>query len=263
MRKRNSYSRIIQNVAGWGSNHTNFRKGKIINLLHDCVEHSITSFNCTDYFGNHVDRTFGTALSESGLSRDQIQLIGKFRTSEGAKDLVSGVDELLLDLKTDYLDLLLLEMPTQPERLKDDMEKLISQAKIKEIGGSNFQEQELQSFRETAPILANQLQLDLFSEAGKRSLQSISSTSEEIIQIIYFDLEKAAQETSESSVLKEIAAKYNLGNFQLLPAWLLQHSMHLHLEISSAEEEELSMLTAAKEVQLTTVDWQKINLLLS
>lgn len=235
----------------------------MINLLHECVEHDITSFNFTDFSGNHVDRTFGTALSESGLSRDQIQLIGTFRNAEEGKDLVSEVDQLLLDLKTDYLDLLLLDIPNHPEQLKNDIEKLFSQGKILEIGGSNLQEQEIHSFSEITPILANQVQLELFSEAGKHSLQSISSTSKEIVQIIYVDLKKAAQETKKNSVLKEIAAKHHLENSQLLPAWLLQHSMHLHLEFSSAEEDELSMLTAAKEVQLAPVDWQKINLLLS
>ena len=235
----------------------------MINLLHECVEHDITSFNCTDFQGNHVDRTFGTALSESGLSRDQIQLIGTFRNAEEGKDLVSEVDQLLLDLKTDYLDLLLLEMPNHPEQLKNDIEKLFSQGKILETGGSNLQEQEIHSFSEITPILANQLQLELFSEAGKHRLQSISSTSKEIVQIIYVDLKKAAQEVKKSSVLKEIAAKHHLEHSQLLPAWLLQHSMHLHLEFSSAEEDELSMLTAAKEVQLAPVEWQKINLLLS
>lgn len=235
----------------------------MINLLHDCVEADITSFNCTDFSGNHVDRTFGTALSESGLSRDRIQLIGKFGNTEEGKDLVSEVDQLLLDLKTDYLDLLLLEMPNQPEQLKNDIEKLFSQGKLLETGGSNLQEQEIDSFSEISPLRANQLQLELFSEAEKHRLQSFSSTSKEIVQIIYMDLKEAAQETKKSSVLKDIAAKYHLENSQLLPAWLLQHSMHLHLEFSSAEEDELSKLTAAKEVQLAPVDWQKINLLLS
>lgn len=263
MRKRNSYSRIIQNVAGWGEHYNNFGKGKMINLLHDCVENDITSFDGTDFSGNHVGRTFGTALSESGLSRDKIQLIGKFRNSEGAKVLVSGVDELLLELRTDYLDLLLLEIPTEPDQLKNDIEKLSSQGKILEVGGFNLQEQEIKSFNKILPIQANQLQLDLFSEEGKTTLKTISSSSEEIIQMISFDLEKTSHEANNSSVFKELSAKYDLDTPQLLVAWLLQHSMHLHLVISAVEKDEHSMITAAKEVQLDPVDWQKINLLLS
>ena len=83
MRNKQTYSRFIQNVLPW----SDFHKGRMIQFLHHCVEHDITAFDNSDFRGqNYMGKLFGVALSESGLSRDEIQLISKYGAPERQPD---------------------------------------------------------------------------------------------------------------------------------------------------------------------------------
>ena len=259
MRKKNSYSRIVQAVFNWtNSGNTASEKGKLIRLLHHCIENDITSFDCTSPSGKAVERTFGTSLSESGLSRDEIQLVAKLKNSP-EKDLISGVDELLLNARTDYLDLLLLEHPNQMEKVKNDIEKLSSQGKIMEVGSFNLQESEIVSFKNNFPLSANFSQLSF--SASEENLKISEEFSEEVVQMVAFEPAEASQ-TSKNGILKELSEKYDVNEPQLLLSWLLNHPSHLHPVISFTTEEEITGAAAAKEVTIDPVDWQKTNFLL-
>ena len=232
----------------------------MIRLLHHCIENDITSFDSTDKDGNPVARTFGTALSESGLSRDKIQLIGKLKNSAGA-NLVDGVDELLLNLRTDYLDLLLLENPNQPNEVKNDLEKLSSRGKIVEIGGFNLQESGIETFRKNFPLSANYSEMNFSASEENKEFQVFEKSPEELVQMIGCNFEEASL-ASQKNILDELSRKYKVNKTQLLLSWLLDHPSHLHPVISFTSEEEISSAVAAKETSLNPVDWQKINFLL-
>ena len=144
MRNKQTYSRFIQNVLSWSE----FPKGRMIQFLHHCVEHGITAFDNADFTGrNYIGKLFGVALSESGLSRDEIQLISKYGAPENEGDkLIETVDNLLLDLETDYLDLLLLDYPHLTPIISDAVERLMSQGKVIEVGGLNLEDPHVRDF---------------------------------------------------------------------------------------------------------------------
>lgn len=263
MREKNAYSRIIQNVTNWREEDKNLKKGEMIALLHCCIEQGITSFESGDFSGNLADRTFGTALSESGLSRDDIQLISKYRDSRSGKDLTAAVDDLLITLKTDYLDLLLLDFPEHPEELMEDIGKFSSQGKVLEIGGIDLQDSQVNSFSKILPARANEIKLDFFSSEEKNPLQNLNSSSPEITQIISFNYGTSSTDAGRNKVYQELASKYEVENYQLFLCWILQHQSHLHPVITFSDEEKIKKAAAAKDVRLDPIDWQKINLLLS
>ena len=153
MRNRNSYSRIIQDISSW-EEQTPPGEGELLSLLHHCVEQDITSFY---YSVEHQPESarcdFGTALSESGLSRDKIQLISRYSGRKEEKDLPLFVDGLLQALKTDYLDLLLLDLRNQREDDIDVLAQLYAQGKILEIGGYDLETVPKNSGR--IPVTAN------------------------------------------------------------------------------------------------------------
>lgn len=256
MRKKNTYSRIIQGIYNWGKEESTLGKGKMIHLLHYCVENDITSFDGSSEDGQPVEKAFGTALSESGLSRDKIQLIGKF-TSE--KDIVSHVENLLLNMRTDYLDLILLENPNQPEKVKNDLQKLSSQGKIMEVGGFNLQAQEMSRFKEHFPLSPNFSQFGFSTSEAKESI--FEEISEEIVQMISFDGDQA-NSLVKNDVFEQLSEKYDCDGRQLLVSWLLNHPSHLHPVISFNNEDEISHTAGAKDISFDPVDWQKINFLL-
>ena len=262
MKKRNSYSRFIQRVKGSQEDSEIFEKGKIINLLHHCVENGITTFDCADFPIDNENKTFGTALSESGLSRDKIQLISNFTVSGNNRDPIAKVDDLLFNLRTDYLDLLLLDYTSQPESLQEDIKRLTSQGKIVEVGGWHLDHAQLKTYSEIFPIRAAVSDWSSFSTNKMGQPQQNISSSNDIIQMLQFE-PNSAEVAGKNPVLKEIASKYGVEPSRLILSWLLQHPSHLHPVISSGSKEDITTTVEAQKIKVSPVDWQKMNHLLT
>lgn len=261
MIKKNAYSRIIQAVIYWGEEGKNYEKGKMINLLHHCVEQDITSFDSDDFNGNSIGRTFGTALSESGLSRDKIQLISRYEPSlSQAKDLEAKINETLLNLRTDYLDLILLDYSSPQEDLLQAMEKLTSQGKVLEFGGINLQKKKVETLRKAFPFRANQLEPSSFLEELQKSSEDTVLQFKEVTHMVWnpWDLTRIRK---SSEILEELSRKYETDQSQLFYSWLLGHPAHVHPVLTSTEEGGISAAAILKDVFLDPVDRQKIDLL--
>src|SRR5690554_5291910 len=128
MKERTAYSRIILNTLPW----ERMQKGRIIRLLHEAVQIGSTSFIVSSPGQEEIPKAFAAAYSESGLSRDEIQLIAEMAnpTATGLEDRVDG---LLRDLGTDYFDLLLLRTVAEPQALVEVFERLWNHGKVKEL----------------------------------------------------------------------------------------------------------------------------------
>lgn len=260
MRKKNSYSRFVQAVSPWGEKEKNYEKGKMINLLHLCVEQDVTSFQTTDFEGVPVERTFGTALSECGLGRDELQFIAKYRMAGNPeKDIIRTVDDLLITLRTDYLDLLLLDKLEPTEDLLGIIERLAYQGKVLEFGGLELEEEEIRTVSQTLPLRANETRPISLSEI-KRSLDSAKVSSGDITHLVWLPRERA---NGNNSISRELCEKYETDNTGLTLAWILEHPAHVHPVMNFTTDEEITQTVSSKEIALDPVDWQKINLLLS
>ncbi|HET8753465.1 MAG TPA: aldo/keto reductase [Salinimicrobium sp.] len=254
MREKNSYSRFVQNVFGW----TALEKGEMIQLLHHCVEHNITSFENADFQGkNHTTQKFGTALSESGLSRDEIQLISKYNSANKA-GLMETVDQVLLHLDTDYLDLLLLDNSEKNPEIHDDIEQLFNQGKILELGALNMKISEMED--SDFIFHATQINLPISSFQDLKNIIPEIHPSEEIVNLLYCDLNR---NFSRFEAAAEMCKKYDLNEDQILLMWLLKHPSHLHLVINYSEKEKISAATDIREKLFAPIDWEKLNLLIS
>lgn len=257
MKERNTYSRFIQNVYGWDE----LEKGSMKHLLHHCIEHDITTFDSSDFFGsNHIKKRFGTALSESGLSRDEIQLIAKFDDSSNKENIITTVEELLLTIKTDYLDLLLINAPEPSEDLVQNIKRLHSQGKILEIGGLTLETPQI--IASDISLSAYQLKSPFISSEAIAALNSEHLKSEKITSLAWSDFQRN-KELENQTLYNELSQKYNITREQLFFSWLLKHPAHLHPVINYSNKELITGATAAKEVDLTPFDWQKINLFLT
>lgn len=256
MRNKQTYSRFIQNVLPWNE----FPKGRMIQFLHHSVEHDITSFDTSDFEGrNYIGKVFGIALSESGLSRDEIQLISKYGAPETDADkLIETVDKALLDLETDYLDLLLLDFPHLSPEIGNAIDRLKSQGKIMEVGGLNLEESQVREFK--IPLGVNQVPSPFTVRDALSNIPTVVSAAEEIDHFVWCGNENIASE-GEARVLRELCDQYQISEDQLYLRWILQHPAHLHPIICSSEKEEITAAVTAREKQLDPVDWQKIQLM--
>lgn len=254
MKERTEYSRFIQNVYSWNQQE----KGGALGLLHVCAEAGITSFDVTDFQGKHsVGAHFGSALSESGLSRDEIQLIVRVGEPELAV-LEEQVDELLLDLGTDYLDILLLGQIPRPEPVSGVLEKMFTQGKLHEIGSMGLPARPLVekgfqgSVFQTSFVLLSEEILKSFEKQERQGKKQTLFMDWPVEQIDLF---------SYGSALDDLQDKYQLNHKDLLLVWLIQHPIKMHLVLEGNTQEEIERFGRLNGVRLHPFDWQKINLI--
>ena len=85
------FSRIIQGCMGWGIWGVDLSEKEMTHRIHHCMEQGITSFDHADIYGDYTtEASFGNALSNSNVNREDIEIIskcgiqyvGKTRTNE-------------------------------------------------------------------------------------------------------------------------------------------------------------------------------------
>ncbi len=113
-------------------------------------------------YGNEAE--IGEAIEESGIDRKDLYLTTKIwnsnRSSEGVK---YSVEQSLKNLKTNYLDLLLIHWPANAKQFDNwkeinaetwkAMEELYKSGVVKAIGVSNFMLPQIKALLETAEVI--------------------------------------------------------------------------------------------------------------
>ena len=245
MKQRNSYSRIIQDLEEW----EHLSKGSKIRLFQHCIEKDISSFVINFSNSGNYDHSLGTAFSESGLSRDEVQLIGiPEKGYTKADELVERVEKILELMDTDYLDLLILDLEGPHEEIIAAIEQLRAQEKVVEIGVLEGRPGEKREFLKDFPASATLSTLK-FTPAAVKSLTLAEAASEETTQMI---IPISGDWENENESLKRTAEKYNLRPKELLFSWLLHHRAHYHPVIKGDSEAVID--SAYKAFHTTVID---------
>lgn len=250
MKQRNSYSRIIQDFEEWGQ----LSKGSKIRLFQHCIEKDISSFLINFSQPQNYDHGLGTAFSESGLSRDEIQFIGTLQDAKEEEEIISGVDKILEIIDTDYLDLLILNFKISSETLLSVVQRLRAQGKIVEIGIFEDEPGKKSPFLSNFPASAT-LSNFRFSPAAVKTLTLAKEGPTETTQMLF--LESGDWENDHSDV-KRLGEKYELRPKELLFAWLLHHPGHFHPVIKGNSESGIDAVVNAFHTTLIEEDFKKL-----
>ena len=251
MRQRNSYSRILQDLENW----EHLSKGEKIHLFHHCIEKDITSFTLNFSHSSSYDHGLGTAFSESGLSRDEIQFIAALsEKANTAEDIFQEVEKILKILDTDYLDLLLLNLDAPPEAIIKTIERLRAQGQIVEIGIIEKRPGEKKEFLKDFPASAT-LSTFRFTPAAVKSLTLAEAAPQETTQMI---IPESGDWENEHEALKNVAEKYGLRPKELLFSWLLHHKAHFHPVIKGNSEAGIDSAYKAFHTSIINEDLEKL-----
>ena len=278
MAKHASYSRIIAGTMTWGSWGKQLSKTEMADLMHHCIESGITTFDHADIYGGYTNETdFGTAFSESGISREAIQLItkcgiqyvceardNKIKHYEYSKDyIVWSAEQSLKKLNTDYLDFFLLHRPSplmHPEEIAEAIGQLQDQGKIKRFGVSNFTPPQIAMLETAIPVAANQVEFSLTADSvmydgtlddiitGKRMAMSWSPLGS------YFR-EDNDQVRRIKKVLEPMKPKYSATEDQLLLAWVVRHPAKVYPVVGTTTKSRLTDAMTATKINLELEDW--------
>lgn len=152
-----------------------------------CLENGNSTFDHADIYGDYsTEAEFGKAFVESGIAREDIQLISKcgiqlvgearnnkLKHYNYAKEyIIWSVENSLQNFKTDYLDTLLLHRPSplmQPDEIAEAISELKESGKIINFGVSNFTPSQVDLIADKIPVSINQIEFSLTHYAAMQN----------------------------------------------------------------------------------------------
>lgn len=246
-----------------------------------CLELGINTFEHGDSYGSYkCEELFGNLLHEGVFKRNEVILFTKcglkvpntqypdirikhYDTS--AAHILKSVDASLKRLRTDYIDIFLLDKLDPISNLEETaltLEKLKDSGKIKNIGVANFsvfQHQLLTSYL-TKPIVTNHIELNLLSTQALDNGQIDYIKQRYMRPLAYAPLAEGriAVGTDPQAVrvrakLEELSVKYNTHIESLAVAWLVKLGA-LPL-IGTTNEQRIRNAANAISIDLDHQDW--------
>lgn len=254
---------------------------RIVNL---CLDLGINTFDHGDNYGSyHCEEIFGDLLLKKTIKRDDVVLFTKcglkipnvnnpetrishYDTS--GDHIIKSVESSLRKLKTDYIDIFLLDHLdpiSDLETTAQTLENLNKSGKIRNIGVSNFsvfQHQLLATYL-SIPIVTNHIELNLLNVKAmdngqvdyikQRYMRPLASTPLADGRIATGQDEQAVRVRKK---LEEISLKYDADIESVAAAWLIKLGA-LPL-IGTRDEKRIRNIANAFNIDLDHQDWYEL-----
>jgi predicted oxidoreductase len=273
------FSKIIIGVMRWGIWGANYSEKEVQKLIETSLEENLYTFDHADIYGGYTtEELFGNAFSEMNIEREQIQLITKcgicypsekknhpLKHYNYSKEyILNQVDESLKNLKTDYIDVLLLHRPSplmNPEEIAAAFGVLRSSGKVRDFGVSNFTTSQFDLIHQYFPYLVtNQVEISLTETKSFYDGTLDQMMTKNLRPMAWSSMGTYFSEDSErvariKAVFDELTSKYNATEAQLLLAFLLKHPSNILPVIGTSKAESIKSLKKTLDIEITTEDW--------
>ena len=166
------------------------------------------------------EKAVGRAMKKSGLPREEIFLETKLWPSFYQQ--ADAVEKTLERLDTEYIDLLLIHQPAGDYmagyRL---MEEAYKAGKVKAIGLSNFNQEQIQEILAVCEIKPAVLQTEVHPYFQEKALKQFLGDMGIVIQA-WYPLGHGDKALLEEPLFTEVANKYGKTNAQIILRWHIQ-----------------------------------------
>jgi predicted oxidoreductase len=254
---------------------------KIVNL---CLELGINTFDHADIYGGYqCEELFGNVLNKKSFKREDVVLFTKCGINiphanrpetrvkyidTSATHILKSVDNSLQKLRTDYIDIFLLDQLDPLSDLEETvltLERLRGSGKIRNIGVANFsvfQHQLLASYLKV-PIVTNHIELNLLNTTAldNGQLDYIKQRYMRPLAAAPLAGGRIENGTDETAVrvhykLEGLSKKYNAHIESIAVAWLVKLGA-LPL-IGTTSEQRIKNIVNAFDIDLDRQDWYEL-----
>ncbi len=256
----------------WGVNHS---KQDMSKLISESFDSGINSFDHADIYGGYTtEESFGDAFAETGIKREDVFFISKcgimypseklpvkIKHYDYSEDHINkSVDNSLKNLRTDYLDCLLLHRPSplmDISIIADNIKRLIKSGKIKSFGVSNFTANQMDMFKGKVEVLYNQINLSLthLDHMFDGTLEYMKAN--DILPMAYSPLGSYFKEDNGKikDVVDKLKNKYGCTDYQLLISWLLKHPSKVYPVIGTTKSDRIESTLKSLKIEIDLIDW--------
>lgn len=228
-----SFSRFGHSIPSIGLGTWELNGQECRRVVREALESGYRHIDTAAMYENESE--VGQGIIDSGIDRKDLFLTTKINTTgwtpsrgDGQflknKDIVKVFHQSLSDLKTEYVDLLLIHWPRFETTLGDMLEILFTikeSQKAKEIGVANFNTSLLQKCISLGfnDIFCNQVEYHPFLSQAKL-LNVIQNL--DLIPVAYCPICRG--DVAKDGVIKGLAEKYNKTPAQIALRWIIQQN---------------------------------------
>lgn len=200
------------------------------------------------------EKGVGRGIKKSGVPREEIFLETKLWPAFYEED--DQIDRTLQRLQTDYIDLLLLHQPSGNYMYAYKlMEKAVKEGKVKAIGLSNFNEEQIREILDKCEIKPTILQTEAHPYYPQAEMKKFLAANDIKIQA-WYPLGHGDSTLINEPVFTELAEKYGKSNVQIILRWHIQEN---NIVIPGAKKEEhIKANIDVFDFELTEDDMKKI-----
>jgi predicted oxidoreductase len=258
-----------------------------LSLIKNCLDFGITTFDHADIYGNYTSEyLFGEALVLDPSVREKMEIVTKcgiklisdkhpdhevkhYDTSK--KHINYSVEQSLKNLRTDYIDVLLIHRPDpymNPEEVAKAFTQLRTEGKVRHFGVSNFTASQfnmLSSYLDF-PLVTNQVEmsvahLDTFQDG------TINHCLENRVPPMAWSplaggrIFNASDEQAKriQKALEEVGVELGVSSLdQLMLAWLINHPVRIMPIVGTGKIERIQAAVDASRLTMTRQQWFKI-----
>ena len=282
---KSNFSKIIAGVMKWGQWGAQLNQQDMSKLIDECYEIGVTTFDHADIYGDHTtEGEWGAAFSHSHTSRDKIQIITKcgimmpspqmpkikqkhYDTSQS--HIIRSVENSLRNLRTDYIDMLLIHRPSplmNPNEIMKAMDSLKSSGKVKSFGVSNFTPSQLLLLNSTWDVNANQIEISLFELSAFHDGTLDNCMLYDVMPMAWSPLGGGNLFSSTSSIqllakrerLNQVAKKYDWTLDEMVYLFLLHHPAHIRPVVGSSKIERIKVAVDCTHRIISDAQWFEI-----
>lgn len=178
------------------------------------------------------------AIAAVGVSRNDVFITTKIPKCEKSAVVKEKIESDLRDLKTSYIDLLLIHFPWGEDCTETwaTLESYHASGIAKAIGVSNFNVSDLQSLLATAQIkpAVNQVRYNLFHHDDELAL---FAKTHNIVLEAYSPLGRNSSEIFSNPTIGVIGQKHKVSAAQIALKWVLQQGHVLTFQSSSEQHQ--------------------------
>lgn len=166
------------------------------------------------------EKAVGRAMKHSGVAREDIFLETKIWTCFYEEN--DAIDKTLERLDTDYIDLLLIHQPAGNYVAGyRQMEKAYKEGKVKAIGLSNFNEDQIKEILDICEVKPQILQTEVHPYSQEKALKAFLDKEGIVIQA-WYPLGHGDKTLIEEPLFAEFGTKYGKSSVQIILRWHIQ-----------------------------------------
>ncbi|WP_426166277.1 aldo/keto reductase [Pseudoduganella sp. R-34] len=275
-------SRIVAGM--WRMTEWDMTPQQRLSFIEQCIALGVTSFDHADIYGGYgVEGLFGEALALKPALREQMQIVSKcgIKLVSGRRPthtiqhydtssahIVASVENSLKELRTDYLDLLLIHRPDPLmdfDEVANTFQRLRSEGKVREFGVSNFSRHQFETLNKRVPLVTNQVEFSplhlepMFDETFD-GLQDLGVQPMIWSPLGGGRLFTAGDEQGERLRLKikEVADELNRPFASVVFAWIMQLPCRPVPLTGSGRIESIQVAVEATQFSLSRPQWFEI-----